>query len=108
MAAHDRDQPGAERAAFFAKDGLLVKQMMVDGVVTGLAPDALMLPLEKEGKLKRLTNSRAVGFDIFVCYPERGHLTPRARLVMDEISSYAQTCQLELEELLSGKCPEWQ
>lgn len=105
MATYDREQPGAEKATFFAKDGLLLKQMLLDGIVTGLAPDALMLPLEKSGKLKRLTNSRSVGFDIFICYPERGHLIPRARLVMDEISSYAKTCQIELEGLLPAKGP---
>jgi DNA-binding transcriptional LysR family regulator len=103
LTAYDREQPGAEKAAFFAKDGLLMKQMLLDGIVTGLAPDALMLPLEKSGKLKRLTNSRSLGFDIFICYPERGHLIPRARLVMDEISSYAKACQIELEGLLPPK-----
>ena len=106
MGAYDRDQPGSEDARFFAKDGLLLKQMLLDGVATGLAPDALMLQFEKSGKLKRLTNTRSFGFDIFVCYPERGHLTARARLVMDEISNYAKACQAELNSLLPEKGAE--
>lgn len=84
----------------------MLKRLVEDGIATGWGPDALMRPAERSGKIRRLTNCRSLGFDVFLCDTERGHLIARARLIMDEISRYAKRCQGDLEALLPVRDPD--
>lgn len=82
------------------KDAMVMYHSVLAGQTSAWLPDALVLGDEQAGRLTRIRNGREYGFDIFLSYPDRQHVTERARIVMDQIALYAQETAPQLEAML--------
>lgn len=95
-----KDQGEERRITPPATHQLSDAEAMLDAVVGGLGiaqfPSSLVRALLAEGRLKPVLQAYApAGVEVHVLWPQRAHLSPRVRYVVDELLACAGRGQLD-------------